>query len=106
MIGIGPEQFNVIVGDIVAFSQYSGVPIRESGKGENIIILDDSEIILQATPESDAYETVLLKYDVALFEDLLDIKDIVQHVYYNAAAHTVYIKAIRERIALKEKDNA
>lgn len=46
VISIGPNQLDVCVGDTVAFSRHSGIPLRESGRAPRYLILDASEVLL------------------------------------------------------------
>lgn len=73
VIACGPEQTNVCIGDIVAFSRHAGIPLRKSGQKEEVLILDDFEILLIASPFGDdevSHRNTLVIADKVLLEVL------------------------------------
>lgn len=105
VIAIGPEQWNVRVGERVVFSRYAGVPIKNVVGEPMQAIVDDSEVLAVVVDEEIRYdrETIAITgkqlqqmlYGLG-YKDLTSDEEVITYVNYVHASDTLYVTVERQ----------
>jgi co-chaperonin GroES (HSP10) len=85
VLEVGPEQWDVKVGDVIVFGRYAGIPLRSYARGPEKAVLDGHEIL--AVVESDDVVPAVQRTTVAL-----DIKDVVCIADASDEGELIYVK--------------
>lgn len=95
VLEIGPDQWDVTVGDVICFGRYAGIPLRGYTRGPDKVILDGHEILALCVAEEE-------KEEISRVTVALDIKEIIKlangedegelvYVKYSSAAKSLYL---------------
>jgi hypothetical protein len=94
--GIGPDNFDVRVGDRVVFSRYAGIPLRETARGDGptLALLDASEILAvhdNAVKPRKRVTYALDEQAVARATGIDDLNMDMIYIHWAQGARTVYV---------------
>lgn len=100
VIAIGPEQWNVRVGERIVFSRYAGVPIKEDAGHPVQAIVDDHEILAVVVDEELRFDRETIAITGKQLKQMLyglgytDVESLYNNVTYVNYVHksdTLYV---------------
>lgn len=95
VIAVGPEQFEVEVGQRIAFSRHSGIELHTTDRTRQII-LDQSEVLGILTSDSDAKPQKRLSLafsEAQLIEMIGEPGTVIVQTYFDHATRSFYVIA-------------